>query len=440
MISGNRLDQDAAGFGEGGWDPLASDSVTPPRRGRPAAGNRGRTKKILRKPYPSFPLTPHSCGQFVKKIRGKYRYFGSDPNEALRRYHEEAADLHAGREPTRKPSLELSVGELANRFLAEKQVQFDTGQLTAGCFDDYLKECERLIKYFGKGREVATISDGHMTALLKHLSQGIGPATLKRRVVIVRMIFLFAFNEGLIAKPLPLRKLKMPSPKQLRQHRAGAGRKHLHAQEIKALIESASPRLKAAILLAINCGYGNKDIALLRLSDIDLEGGWCRLDRSKTGVSRSCPLWPETIEAILAYIRSGLAVEDSKREAEARGLLFVTGNGLRMVRSIVKPGKGGRTRVVEHDVLSSEFKKEIKKHGIDLRGVSFYSLRHSFATIASETGNSVVVDHIMGHVTSERNTPAMYRHGIATELLKEVTGHVRARVFSGGPEPARQAS
>ena len=50
----------------------------------------------LAKPYKDFPLTAHPNGQWVKKIRGKVHYFGTDLQEALARYQEERDDLHAG--------------------------------------------------------------------------------------------------------------------------------------------------------------------------------------------------------------------------------------------------------------------------------------------------------------------------------------------------------
>ncbi len=54
-----------------------------------------------KKPYPSFPLTPHLNGQWCKKIRGKVHFFGiwSNPTGAFAEYHATSADLHAGRQP-----------------------------------------------------------------------------------------------------------------------------------------------------------------------------------------------------------------------------------------------------------------------------------------------------------------------------------------------------
>jgi len=56
------------------------------------------------KPYPDYPLTPHKNGQFCKRIRGKLHYFGTDSDEALKRYLDEKDDLHAGRTPNRRGS------------------------------------------------------------------------------------------------------------------------------------------------------------------------------------------------------------------------------------------------------------------------------------------------------------------------------------------------
>lgn len=46
-----------------------------------------------------FPLTLHKTGQYCKKIKGTFYYFGNDRKAALKRYQEQAAYLHAGRQP-----------------------------------------------------------------------------------------------------------------------------------------------------------------------------------------------------------------------------------------------------------------------------------------------------------------------------------------------------
>ena len=43
------------------------------------------------------PLTLHKTGQYCKKIKGKFYYFGSDKEQALQRYLEQATYLHTGK-------------------------------------------------------------------------------------------------------------------------------------------------------------------------------------------------------------------------------------------------------------------------------------------------------------------------------------------------------
>ena len=64
-------------------------SLTTSGRKRAAVGGSQRRASPAGKPYPAFPLTRHPSGQFCKKIRGKFFYFGSvaDSEAALERYH-----------------------------------------------------------------------------------------------------------------------------------------------------------------------------------------------------------------------------------------------------------------------------------------------------------------------------------------------------------------
>src|SRR5258708_11705700 len=90
------------------------------------------------KPYPEFPLFPHAAGVWAKKIRGKLHYFGpwDNPDAALAKYLDQKDALHAGRKP--RPDTDgLTVKELANTFLNQKQALVDVGELSPRTWIDY---------------------------------------------------------------------------------------------------------------------------------------------------------------------------------------------------------------------------------------------------------------------------------------------------------------
>ena len=77
------------------------------------------------------------------------------------------------------------------------------------------------------------------------------------------------------------------------------------------------------ILLGVNCGFGNADVATLPQKAVDLKRGWVDFPRGKTGVPRQCPLWPQTITAVQEAILSRPKPRDKAHD----GLVFLTKYG-----------------------------------------------------------------------------------------------------------------
>src|SRR5262249_34890726 len=152
---------------------------------------------------------------------------------------------------------------------------------------------------------------------------------------------------------------KSPTQKVLRLHRAAGGPKLFSAQEVRRLIDAANPMLKAMILLGINAGFGNNDIGTLPLSALDLDAGIVSYPRPKTGASRRCVLWPETVEAI----RVVQARRPKAKKAEYAGLVFLTRFGGSWYTATV----GSTITVVFRRLM-----KELSING--RRGLGFYTL------------------------------------------------------------------
>jgi integrase len=415
--------------------PLEAPPSTSAKLPRRSAGGR----KKPRKPYPSFPLTPHPNGQFCKRIRGQLRYFGTitDPEAALRNYQRHCDALHTGRIEQVPKGDALTAATLANEYLKHKEQRRASGSLTPGTFVEFHRHCERFVKFFGGGREVASIDRRDLERFREFLGDGVNATTLNNRVGGARSILKFAYEQELIDKPLRFAvALKRPERRLLRLAKAEAGRIHFHAEEIRRILAVAPIALKAMVLLGINCAVGNTDIGEMPASAVEFEHGVMDFPRVKTGMKRRCPLWPETLDAIRANL-ADMQRRRVSRSPEAEGLLFVTREGNPYVR-VKYEVRDGRPVAVTHDAVKSLMQRAMAKADIDLPGLGFYGLRRSFETIGAATGHQVAVDHIMGHAPLSSDMGATYRQSVADEALESVTDHVRTWLFGGVKQPTRR--
>jgi integrase len=391
------------------------------------------------KPRPDFPLFPHATRRWAKKIRGKLHYFGpwEDPDAAEKKYEAQKADLHAGRKPREVSAGGVTVKELCNKWLAHKEDKKDAGELSPRTWLNYHETAELLIEKFGKSRLVSDLRPDDFAAFKKHLThkKKWSPVRVGNYIQQVRGVFRFALLSELIDKPVNFGPgFARPSRKTLRLERAKKGLRMFEADELRSLIGGAlvvgktgpelvkpTTPLKAMILLAANCGYGNTDCATLPLSALDLEGGWVNYHRPKTGVSRRCPLWPETIAAL----REVLAERREPKDAAHKGLVFITQTG------------GTWDKGTGDNPISKEMRKLLDAMGLNGHR-NFYALRHTFETIGGESRDQVAVDHIMGHIHDDM--ASLYRERISDERLKAVAEFVRKWIWPPAEKEVKATS
>jgi integrase len=82
-------------------------------------------------------------------------------------------------------------------------------------------------------------------------------------------------------------------------------------------------------------------------------------------------------------------------------------------------------------------RKLLRKLGINGHR-NFYTLRHTFRTVADESKDQPAVDFIMGHEVPHMS--AVYRETISDARLRAVADHVRAWLLPSEPTPADIAS
>jgi integrase len=251
-------------------------------------------------PYPGFPLLAHATGRWAKKIRGQMVYFGpwSDPDGALAKSLEQKDALHAGRRP-REESDGVTIKELCNRFLNAKRALVESGELTNRSWQDYKAACDLVVSNFRKGRLVSDLDPEDFATLRRKLAKGWGPVTLGNVIQRIRVLFKFAWDNGLIERPVRYgQEFKRPSRKVVRIDRAKKGPKRFTSEEVRRLLAAASPAMRAMIFLGVGAGFGNSDCGHLRMSAVDLDRAMIDFPRPKTDIPRRCPLWPETVTAV----------------------------------------------------------------------------------------------------------------------------------------------
>lgn len=436
---------------------MSSDSTRKPAR-RPSKGDTPATTPAAQQPE-RFPLSKHKgTGYWCKKIRGRVFYFGKvadDPKgkAALEQYVREKTDLEAGREPREKTD-GLTVADLADRFLVHKEAFRDNGELSPRTFETYHATCATVVKTFGGGRAVVDLVPDDFRKLRAKLAQKRGVVALRNEMQRVRTLFKFAFDEGLIVAPIrfgqAFAKPKLDAVRRAREaHRAEHGDRMFEADELRLILDyldgkpvtlsrvdeetgepvkltgKRSPVLRAMVLLAANCGFGQSDVSSLPRKPVDLDRGWIDFARVKTAVPRRIPLWPETVAAI-----RDLPERPKPKNAADANLLFLTRNGVRWVRHTVakagdaENGVEAKSGGAPIDGIAQEFGKVLRSLELKRPGRGFYAMRHGFETIAGETADQVAVDAIMGHVPAGMS--GAYRERIGDDRLRRVVEHVRA--------------
>jgi integrase len=435
-----------------------SSKSNPKRRSRKSASDRPD------KPYPEYPLYTHPLGYWSKKIDGQIKHFGrwgrvvkgkltrmpyeEGWQQALALYKAQVDNLQAGRggdstvvQTEEEAKDKLTVKDLCNAFLTAKLRQLESGELASRTFKDYRDMTDRLIAAFGKRRRVDDLRADDFAKLRADIAKEYGLVRLGNSVQQVRTIFKYAYDSRLIDRPIRLGpEFRKPGKKVMRKHRKAGGKKCFTADEIRQLlagkviqdengeekrIPGASIQVRAMILLGINCGFGNSDCASLPQDVVDLNNGWIDYARPKTGIDRRCPLWPETVEALRAAIAERPEPKD-KADAE---LVFVTKYGKRWVRERVTKDKDGAiANCVRIDGVALQFGKQMRSLSINgRRGLGFYSLRHSFRTVADATKDFPAIRLIMGH--ADGSIDDLYREQIEDERLIAATEYVRQWLF-----------
>jgi integrase len=339
-----------------------------------------------KKPYDTFPLTPHNNGRFAKKIAGVMYYFGhwkvrgkNLPYEkawkaALAEYEAAEPAIRAGE----TPSDEVLLRELCDAFIAHK-----TGRVKPLTLAAYTSTCYAICDFFGRDTKCSALKSDDWERLCRAWEAKWAVSTVRVEIAKTRVLFTYGYESEWLDKPM-----RFGVGFKGKRVRASTSPKTFTAAEIRMMLAAAKPREKAITLLGINCAFGAADCAAITPECIT--GEYITLPRPKTGEPRRCHLWKETLAALAAAPK--LAV----RRANGQALCNV--NAL-----IARVG---------------------------LKGHTTYHLRHTFRTVASGTKDFEGVTFCMGH--SLKGIAAVYQHAPDDERLKAISLFVRKWLYAKG--------
>jgi integrase len=385
---------------------------------------------------PGVKLTRHVKG-WVAKIGGRVRWLApiGKPQLALERYHAKMREhLEGAAAPAPAVDKLAPLGRVSDLFLNAKAAKVDAGELKPRTLDDYRKGLQRAIDHFGGATPALSIVAVQWQIYRAELAKTLDPHSLGRYVGSVRTLSKWAVDNDYVDRPFRFgTEFKLPSQKAMRQAKREAGARVFTAAEVRKLVKAADPVTRALLLLSLNGGVGNTDLAMLRAVDVNLGDAAIEFERTKTGVHRLIPLWPKTVRAL----REAMPLRPAPAAPQYADRVFLTPKGLPLVRDKVD-ADGKLTSTT--DAIGMAFAKLAKAVGVKR---TFYDARRTFQTIGDERGPAHVVRAIMGHAARGEDMSSRYRQAIPRAELEGVVSHVGQRLNiskTAWSAPARAAS
>ena len=336
-------------------------------------------------------LTYSSDGRWRKQISGRVHYFGRGKSkldsksyrEAEERYFEFLAERESAK-GIQKPISDLTLGDFGEKFLEGEFARYERREISAARFEKLRISVSDFVGFLGSDRPLVCVCEMDLhdyrnrtlalpvsTATNKQISVW----TAKSRLDIIKLLIRWGYRHALIDR-LPrnlndFSKVRLPPPTIAT----------FSSDELASLYEAADERMRTWILLACNCGFGQADLANLRISELDLDAGRIIRDRTKTGVPTRFQLWPLTI---------AMLKKTGRWQGEPEDRVFLTCRGNPLVHERFEKDK-----MKKSDAVRSAFSRLTKQLEIN-GGRGFYTIRKTAAS-EIEKIDPAVTEMFLGH-------------------------------------------
>jgi integrase len=295
------------------------------------------------------------------------------------------------------------------------------GNISPGRFDAYRRNLQPFIEFCGGENEDVGVIDalrlkGFYEGLCEKIEgEAYSPAYCKNLLGAAKNFICYLTDLGLI-----------PLPGNIRSRfgfAEGVGNKTRYTvQEVKGVLEAAVERTRLYLLLMLNCGMYQSDIADLRQEEVDWSLGTVRRKRSKTRRIKNAPevrykLWPETFSLL------------QKHRSQADWVL-VSDEGNKLVDYGLANGKLKR-----YDLIEDGFRRARVKAGVDKPLKSFRK------TSANLLEGHPVYQRFVRYLLGQAPASVAERHYVdpSDELFAQALAWLREQLFAparvGGDRP-----
>lgn len=252
-------------------------------------------------------------------------------------------------------AIDAQVCNQLDHLLAEEQSRVRAGTLSAGRFTAKRVNLLHFTEWFGDSRDVHEIDGQSVLAYRQFLLEAIAKKELARATAHTRLQDTCAFIRRLwrlnVIPELP--RVLAENNRDIAIGKDVRRPSFFTIDEVKTCLEQANDRLRLYLLLMLNCGMYQGDIAALTPDEVDWEQGTITRKRSKSAHHASAPsvrylLWQDTLRLL-------------KDQRENEGPLLLRnrlGNPL-VVRDIRDDGKA-----TTNDSIKNAYDRLKKKTGI----------------------------------------------------------------------------
>ncbi len=188
----------------------------------------------------------------------------------------------------------------------------ESGQMSEGRYDAYRRNIKIFVDWIGEQTAIDVIDEAKLEAFFNHLSLQVGAG--KYAPTYAHTLLMTA--KQFISRLAELKLIPLPGNIRSRRfrfnHSAPAKIETFSIEEIQTILKTAgklSERTELYLLLCLNCGMYQNDLAELRNDEVDWKAGTITRHRSKTrernGQVVTYRLWPETFKLLKKFRGTG---------------------------------------------------------------------------------------------------------------------------------------